>query len=218
VLRVGDLLLRALERYPQIEVELQHVMSSEALVRVRSGALDASFYFGDAPPADIAAIPLRELTYRVAVPDAWQDDLAAAAWEAVAERPWIVAPEPSSHRELVMRLFPDGPPARIVETDNESVINNLVESGVGVSLLRADAGSPAREAGRCFILPDVVVRTRLWLVHALDRDSDPLLAALRDVLAEVWPDAPDSALPPAAATPAPPPGRTEPRRKGTNGT
>jgi len=41
--------VRALERYPQIELELQHVMSSEALARVRSGALDASFYFGDAP-------------------------------------------------------------------------------------------------------------------------------------------------------------------------
>ena len=225
VLRVGDLLVRALERYPQIELELQHVMSSEALARVRSGALDASFYFGDPPQADLAAIPLRELTYRVGIPDAWQDDLGAAAWEAVAERPWIVAPEPSSHRQLVMRLFPDSPPARIVETDNESVINNLVESGVGVSLLRADAGSPAREAGRCFILPDVEVGTRLWLVHALDRESDPLLTALRDVLAEVWPDAPEaaspSAAPPAAAAaaaaPPTPTGKAEPRRKGTNG-
>lgn len=221
VLRVGDLLVRALDRYPEIELELQHVMSSEALARVRSGALDASFYFGDPPPADLAAIPLRELTYRVGIPDAWESELGAAAWDAVAERPWIVAPDPSSHRQLVMRLFPDGPPARVIETDNESVINNLVESGVGISLLRADPGSPASEAGRIFILPDVEVKTRLWLVHAVDRAADPLLAALCEVIAETWADAPDAELAPAATPPAKteatPPVKTEARRKRANG-
>ena len=55
VLRVGDLLVRARDLYPQIELELAQVMSSDALARVRSGALDASFYFGAKPDADLEA-------------------------------------------------------------------------------------------------------------------------------------------------------------------
>ncbi|MEO8630295.1 MAG: LysR family transcriptional regulator, partial [Betaproteobacteria bacterium] len=76
VLRVGNLLVRALDRYPQIEIELHQVMSSDALARVRSGTLDASFYFGAQPDSDLISVPLREMTYRVAVPAAWAAELA----------------------------------------------------------------------------------------------------------------------------------------------
>jgi len=189
LLRVGDLLVRARERYPEIELDLHQVMSSDALARVRSGALDASFYFGDRPEPDLFAVALRDITYRVAIPGAWKDDLSGAAWEAVAERPWIVAPEPSSHRRLVMQLFGGCLPARIIEADSESVINNLVESGAGVSLVRDEAGASTADGGRYFLWPGSEVGTRLWLVHAADRESDPLLAALRDVLDEIWADA-----------------------------
>lgn len=189
LLRVGDLLVRGRERYPEIELELHQVMSSDALARVRSGALDASFYFGDRPEPDLFAVALRDITYRVAIPGAWKDDLSGAAWEAVAERPWIVAPEPSSHRRLVVQLFGGRLPARIIEADSESVINNLVESGAGVSLVRDEAGASTADGGRYFLWPGSEVGTRLWLVHAADRESDPLLAALRDVLDEIWADA-----------------------------
>ena len=192
-MRVGDLLVLALERYPEIELELHQAMSSEALARVRNGAFDASFYFGDRPDPDLFAVALREITYRVAIPIAWADEMRGAPWDAVAERPWIVAPEPSSHRQLVLQLFGERPPARIIEADSESVINNLVESGAGISLIRDEAGPAANGAARYFIWPDSEVRTQLWLVHSADRESDPLLMALRDVLATVWAEAPAEA-------------------------
>jgi len=190
VLRVGDLLVRVRDRYPQIELELNQVMSSDALARVRSGALDASFYFGARPDADLYSVPLRDLVYQVALPVAWADELSAAEWETVAQRPWIVAPEPSSHRALVMELFRDraGEPARIIEADNESVIFNLVESGVGVSLVRDEAAAQSIDEGRSAIWPGSQVTTRLWLVQLESRTSDPLLAALTDVLHDVWVD------------------------------
>lgn len=186
VLRVGELIVRSLERYPQIQIELQQVMSSDALARVRNGSLDASFYFGDEPNSGVVAVPLRELVYLVAIPSAWADELTGASWEAVAERPWIVAPEPSTHRQLVLKLFGGEPPPRIVLADNETVITNLIESGVGISVLREEALSQLPEGCRYFIWPDVKVSTKLWLLHTQDRASDPLISALRNVLAEVW--------------------------------
>lgn len=192
VLRVGDLLVRARERYPQIAIELTQVMSSDALAGVRGGSLDASFYFGARPESDLLCIPLREIGYRVAMPAAWAAELIDAPWEKVAERPWIVAPEPSSHRLLVMEMLRDrGPlPERVVEADNESLINNLVESGVGISLLRDEIAAQAVDAGRAVVWPGTQVTTQLWLVHAADREGDPLLAALREVLRELWDDEP----------------------------
>jgi DNA-binding transcriptional LysR family regulator len=189
VLRVGELLVLALERFPQIEIELHHVMSSDALARVKNGSLDASFYFGDEPDADFLAISLRELAYSVAIPGAWSNELRGASWDEVAERPWIVAPEPSTHGRLVRKLFAGELPPRVIAADNEMVINNLVESGVGVSLVRDESGSASVDEGRIAIWSGSKVITRLWLVHAADRGSDPLLLALREVLADTWADA-----------------------------
>ena len=188
LLRVGELLLLARQRYPQIEIELHHVMSSDALAQLRAGGLDASYYFGPQPEADLASIPLRDMLYRVAIPAAWADELVDAPWKALAERPWIVAPEPSTHRQLVMGLFRDQAPhpEQIVEADSEPVINNLVESGVGISLVRDEVVTQSADAGLSAIWPGTDVTTKLWLVHAADRAGDPLLAALVDVLGGVW--------------------------------
>lgn len=188
VLRVGDLLARAIERYPRLELELHHVVSHEALAEVRSGALDASFYFGELPANDLISIPLRDITYRVCVPVAWSKALASATWDALAARPWIAAPETSSHRQLVQNVFASRSPLpdRLIEVDNESVIANLIESGVGISVLRDEVAEPLLQEGRIGVWPGVVVTTRLWLTRAAARRDDPLIEALLSLLPEVW--------------------------------
>jgi DNA-binding transcriptional LysR family regulator len=188
LLRVGDLLVEARGLYPQIELELMQVMSSDALARVRGGSLDASFYFGARPDPDLMAIELRDIVYHVTMPAAWASELEDAPWETIAGRPWIVAPEPSTHRRLVMELFhaPAPSPERIVEADNESVIHNLVESGVGLSLIRDEIAAQSVDAGRTVRWQGPTVTTKLWLVHPADRAGDPLVNALSDALQRVW--------------------------------
>jgi len=188
LLRVGELTVAMRERYPQVGLELHQAMSSDALAGVRDGSLDASFYFGSTPDAELAALALRDIVYRVAIPLAWADELRDAPWESLAERPWIVAPAPSSHRQLVMQLFqpPAPPPAQIIEADSESVINNLVESGAGVSLVRDEVAAQSVAAGHGAIWPGRQVSTTLWLVYPVARESDPLVAALAECLRAVW--------------------------------
>ena len=127
---------------------------------------------------------MRDIVYHVTMPVAWAGELADAPWEAIAARPWIVAPEPRTHRRFVMELFhaPAPSPERIVEADNESVINNLVESGVGLSLIRDEIATQSVDAGRSVIWQGPHVTTQLWLVHLADRAIDPLLVALTDAL------------------------------------
>src|SRR5690349_15544739 len=93
-LKVGELIARTFERHPAVELDLHHVVSHEALDRVRSGELDASFYFG-VLPQDLAGVALRTMRYRVLAPRALAAGIGADDWPRIAALPWIVTPERS---------------------------------------------------------------------------------------------------------------------------
>ena len=201
-IRLGDLLAAAVERHPRLELELQHEVSGAALEAVRDGRLDASFYFGDAPGRDVTALRLREFVYCVAAPAAWADRVSDADWSDIAALPWIQTPAISTHNRLVTRLFEQQggePPQRRVEADQESVIESLVVSGVGLSLMREDAARARAAAGEVCSWSKARLRTTLWFVCQAGRESDPLLKALFELLRETW------RLPPAAPKAAPAP-------------
>jgi DNA-binding transcriptional LysR family regulator len=187
-LRLGDFLARAIENYPLIDIELHQVFSGAALAGVRDGTLDASFFFGAIDGLELHAEALRKLTYRVAVPPDWDLGQRGTDWSAVAARPWILAPETSSHRELAMDLFAARglSPVQVIEADNESVILNLIESGVGISIARQELALNAQKEGRIAIWPGAELATTLWFIHSAQRAEDPLLEAVRSVLREVW--------------------------------
>ena len=188
-IRLGDLLAAAIERHPRLQLELQHEVSGAALEAVREGRLDASFYFGDAPGRDVFALKLREPVYCVAAPAAWADRIGSADWAEIAALPWILTPAISTHNRLVTRLFEEQgvePPQRRVEADQESVIETLVVSGVGVSLLREELAQQRAAAGEICIWDKARLRTSLWFVCAAGREEDPLLKALFALLREVW--------------------------------
>jgi DNA-binding transcriptional LysR family regulator len=188
-IRLGDLLAAAIERHPRLQLELQHEVSGVALEAVREGRLDASFYFGDAPGRGIVALRLREPVYCVTGPAAWADRIVGADWEQIAALPWILTPAISTHNRLVTRLFEQQgvhPPQRRVEADQESVIESLVVSGIGMALMREEAARARAAAGEICIWDKARLRTTLWFVCAAERAEDPLLKALFALLHEVW--------------------------------
>ena len=187
-LRLGDFLARAIETYPLIDIELHQVFSGAALAGVRNGTLDASFFFGTIDGLELHAEALRKLTYRVAAPAEWDLGKRGTEWSAIAARPWILAPETSSHRALAMDLFAARglSPVQVIEADNESVILNLIESGVGISIAREELALNSQHEGRIAIWPGAELATTLWFIHSASRAEDPLLEAMRSVLRAVW--------------------------------
>ena len=187
-LRLGDFLARAIESYPLIEIDLHQRFSGAALAGVRGGELDASFYFGSLDDEEIAAEPLRAITYRVALPAEWGLDRREAQWSELAARPWILAPETSTHRALGMELFAARgiSPTQVIEADSENVILNLVQSGVGASIAREELALALESEGRLVVWAGAALETRLWFIHQAKRTDDPLIQAVRAVLHEVW--------------------------------
>jgi len=187
--RLGDLLAAAMARHPDLDLELQHEVSGAAPVAVREGQLDASFYYGPELGPEFVAIPLRPIVYRVAAPADWAPRVRNATVAELAALSWVLTPPISTHHVLAKQLFSEHgvtPPERHVEADNESVISNLVMSGVGASLMREEAALAREAEGEIVLAPQLRMTTTLWFIVAADRADDPLVQALLGLVRQVW--------------------------------
>ncbi|MBI5910178.1 MAG: LysR family transcriptional regulator [Betaproteobacteria bacterium] len=187
-IRVGEFLNTTVERYPLLQVELHHEITGAAFAKVRDGELDASFYYGDLEHPGVGKLRLRGSTYRVAAPAAWKRRVADADWSEIALQPWIITPSISTHHKLVRALFDKHgiEPTKVVEADQESVISNLVVSGVGLSLIREELALEKQAAGQVCLWRDVRLESTLWFIYLLARKDDPVIRALLGVLRDTW--------------------------------
>ena len=187
-IRVGDFLSAAVERYPLVEIELHHEVSGEAFEKVRDGALDASYYYGELAHSSVASTPLREITYRIVAPAAWKERVYHASWRDIAAEPWIMTPAISTHNQLASALFRKHEigPSKVVEADDEFVVGSLVVSGLGVALMREDLALAKAAAGEVCLWRDVRLTTTLQFLTLRERADDPVIHAMLDVIRDVW--------------------------------
>lgn len=189
-IRLAQFLAIATERFPLIEIELHHTVSGAGFEKVRDGALDASFYYGDLTHPAVVAIPLREFAYRLAGPAAWRDRIAGAPWEAIVALPWIMAPAISTHRVLATALFAErgSAPSTLIEADNEFVIRSLVASELGVALVREDLAREGETAGELVVWAEARLATTLRFIYTAHKREEPELRALVGIIGDVWHD------------------------------
>ena len=186
--RLADVLRRAVDCFPLLEVDVHHEISGAAFEKVRDGELDAAFYYGDLSNPAVAALPLDGLAFRIVVPAAWLDRLPHDDWQAIAAEPWIMTPPISTHRALATELFVAHgiEPVRRVEADHEAVISSLVTAGVGVALMREDMAIADAAKGGLAIWGATRLWTRLEFLYRREREHDPTIHALRDVVRDIW--------------------------------
>jgi DNA-binding transcriptional LysR family regulator len=187
-IRLGGFLARATERYPLLEIELHHEVSGAAFEKIRDGALDASFYYGDRAHPAVSALPLREIAYRIAAPAVWRDRFEHAPWQDIAALPWLMAPSISTHHALAAQLFHErgSAPATLIEADNEAVIRSLVSSGLGVGLVREDLAQDDEKSGAVAIWPDARLATTLHFIYPSGHAEEPATRALVGIIGDVW--------------------------------
>jgi DNA-binding transcriptional LysR family regulator len=187
-IRLGEFSSRTVERFPLLELEFHAEVSSAALEAVRDGTFDASFYVGEVMHPNVVGLGLREITFRVVAPAAWADRVRQADWKAMAALPWILMPSMSTHSQLARTMFREHgvEPGHVIEADQESLIANLVVSGVGVSLLPDPLALDLQTAGKVCISEKAVLRGTLWFIYLRERANDPLIKGLVEVLRETW--------------------------------
>jgi DNA-binding transcriptional LysR family regulator len=187
-MRIGEFISAATGRHPLLELELHQGVTGELLEKVRDGALDASFYYGDLKFASVTGMALRPIVYRVAAPAAWCEEIRKADWNEIAKQAWIIPPPISTHHALVHRLLREHgvEPSRVIEADQETVVGQLVVSGVGMALMREDIALAHEAAGEVCLWDGVRIDSTVWFVYPKEREGDPVLSALLEALKEVW--------------------------------
>ncbi len=205
-IRIGELLNTLLRNHPMLHLQLSNEVSGEALELVKQGVLDGSFYFGDLFDRQIDSIELARMRYRVVAPAGWRDRISGAGWNEIVQLPWILAPTVSSHRQMLHKLFDRHgvEPTEVVEADQEALIESLVLSGVGLSLMLEHVALDREEAGEICIWEGgdgEELSSTLRFIRLADRVDDPLMKAVETALDVVWRPASATAsadrLPPA---------------------
>jgi DNA-binding transcriptional LysR family regulator len=188
VIRVGELITAAVERYPLLEIQFHHEVTGGAYEKVRDGELDASFYYGDLSHPAVAEVALRDLVYRVVAPAAWRAQLERADWPQLASQPWILTPPISTHHRLASALFSEHgiEPAKVVEADDEFVVGSLVVAGVGIGLMREDLALEKAAAGEVLLWSEVRLTTPLKFIYLRERAQDRVIQALVCTIEDVW--------------------------------
>ena len=187
-IRVAELMSAAVERHSRLQIRFHHEVSGAAFQKVRDGELDASYYYGELEHPSVAATVLREITYRIVAPSGWQERISQASWSEIAGEPWVMTPPISTHHQIASSLFQrhDITPTKVVEADDEFVVSSLVESGLGMGLMREDLAEERAAGGSVCLWRDVRLTTMLKFIHLHERGSEPVIGALDDMVRGVW--------------------------------
>jgi DNA-binding transcriptional LysR family regulator len=167
----AQLVMRIAETWPEIDVAIQHLSSSEVLAGLRNGTLDAGFYNGE-PEDDLVTREVSRFTIFVAAPSADAD------WNAL---PWIYPTTSSCCGKTAEALFRDHGfrPPKIISIDREQTTRTLVASGVGVGLLHDTTAREAERAGEAHLVYESPTPVRVQFAHLATRAQDPLVVAIR---------------------------------------
>jgi DNA-binding transcriptional LysR family regulator len=195
---LGHLLTALSERFPDVEVALQHGTSLELLNGLRNGSLDAGFY-NEAGESDAALTTLEVGCFDIylVAPPRLVPISEALDWKTLAELSWIGPTSGSCCGQAAENLFKlhQFRPKRIINIDRESVTRTLIAGGVGVGLLHAEAARQAQLGGEAEIVCTAQRGVRVLFAHLAARGQDPLLSAVGAIIASA---VMESARPPRA--------------------
>ena len=173
------------ERYPEVEVSLQHCTSLDPLVGIRSGDLDAGFY-DDAgePDPDLATIEASQFGIYLVAPAGLLSPSQPRNLQSLGDLPWIYPSSIPCYAQAAENLFKSHMfrPKRIISVDRESVTRMLLAKGIGVGLLHEDMASEAQLSGDVDIVCRAQKSVRVLFAHLASRSQDPLLAAVTSIL------------------------------------
>lgn len=188
MIHIGPWVAALIAKYPLLDIHIRHNVTGVVLNQVRKKEIDAGFFIGKNPYVNVHAVKLAEQCFRVVAPIAWKDRLESGGAKEIGRLPWIGLSQLSSFQKMTAELWRELniAPKKITDVDHVPIIASLVQSGVGLGIMREDDAISLAEAGKVYLVPDVVKRTDLQFIYPADRVGDPILGALLEELAVEW--------------------------------
>lgn len=187
-LRIGNFLRGLRSTFPLLQLKTTSCSAEEVIEHVISSQCDAGFCIVDQVPAELNAIRLRTVNYVVLAPASFSDALGKAGWRDVAAMPWISPPVRSHVRAIQNSMFANQGvvPNVVIECDHLSAIQGMVESGLGLALVREDVATLMAADGDYLIWPHVKLTSQLVFVFRATDESSPATIGMISVLKNCW--------------------------------
>ncbi len=190
LLRLGPILAHIAERHPHIDVQLRHGYSATLIDEVLNHRLDAAFtVFTDEPQGvALARIGLMKFALRLAAPAAWRERFVNASWSGLTQLPWIGMPAQSFCGKLAENVFRrhQATPRKILEADRNDTVASLIAAAAGIGLLHEEQALKAAQEGAVVLYPGLREEASLDFICLESRTAELPLAAMRDIVREVW--------------------------------
>lgn len=188
MINVGPWVAALIEKYPLLDLQLQHGVTGLVLNRVRKKELDAGFFIGKNPYINVNTIKLTDLNFRIVAPATWRDRIEGASAKALGKLPWIGMSPLSSLNKLTSELWRDMniSPRKVAEVDHVPAVSSLVQAGIGLAIMREDEALALQAEGKLMVVGDWVKATTLQFIYAADRAGDLVLNVLIAELETVW--------------------------------
>lgn len=187
-LRLGELIQRINRSLPLIELETLVLPAATLAEQVNTGQLQAAFTISVHPPMDLFWLPIRSVSYRVAVPNTLYPQLKLGGWQELAQLPWLDGSFGSHNHHLLRELFEKrGLSPRIIMYSEEAAhFDALVRAGAGCALIREELALQGIQKNHFAIWGHVKADATLGFISANENAQTPLIIALVSMLQEIW--------------------------------
>ena len=190
MLRIGPWVAALSERHSLLDLRLLHGVTGDVLNSVRKKELDAGFYLGKNPYANVNTVLLTEVPFVLTMPPDWAGRIGALSGKELGKLPWVGLSQFSSLSRITTELWRELniSPRKMAECDHLEAIAELVMAGVGLALVREERALALQQQGRLLVVPGVRKQAALQFVYPADMAGDPVVSTLLETLSEVWPE------------------------------
>jgi DNA-binding transcriptional LysR family regulator len=184
LLKIPALIQRLHQDYPGIDLTLHHFTSAHIIDALLNHQLALGFVFGPVDQPLLIVQPLTQVELVVAIPAAWPSTVDAGGWQQLAEQPWVSVGRECPFQSLMeAHLHTQGLICRHrVQIDDDRSRYQLVQAGLGLSLLEQAVAQQGVAAGALRIAPVPAIACPLSLVYRAHEQHQPLVRTLRTII------------------------------------
>jgi DNA-binding transcriptional LysR family regulator len=189
VLKIKELLREAALTHPEAEFHFLHSSTIEIVKNISSGMIEAGFIFGTPREEKLELLFLTTVTLVIAAPAIWRDTFEHAPLRDVLALPWVMPPESCPFYGKVNELFHEHAlkPVKPVSSDHETTTLQLVQSGIGVSLLPEFMCLEAERRGEIAVWRGGKYTIDLCFAYVPRNRETPGIKLFSELLKAVWP-------------------------------
>jgi DNA-binding transcriptional LysR family regulator len=188
LLKIPALIQHLHQDYPGIDLTLHQSTSAQIIDSLLTHQLDLGFVFGSVEQPLLITQTLTEVELVVAIPAGWSSTVEASDWSQLATQPWVSVGRACPFQLLIeAHLHNQGLVCRHrVQIDDDRSRYQLVQAGIGLSLLEREVAESGVEAGILRIAPLPALPCALSLVYRVHEQHQPVVRALRHIISALF--------------------------------